>query len=172
MQIYNKKIPEVSIHCIALPDTFGEIQFYINLSATGFSGIRQFGENSRGFKVIKVPCDKLDNVIPQDQRIDFIKCVVEGAEEMVLRGGINVIRKNKPLILFECRPGGPETMGSTCENLFRLLSDEMGYSIYSSKNWITGKPPVNLSQFNEAGIYPFSAFEWIADCKNNIEHNY
>jgi FkbM family methyltransferase len=163
-----KKFPEVSIYGIALSDTEGTTQFNINLTATGFSGIMKYGESSKGFRVIDVPCNTLDNIIPQDQRIDFIKCVVEGAEEKVLRGGFNTIKNNKPLILFECGPGGPEAMGSTRENLYKILTDDLGYSIYTLKNWISGKQPASLSQFNEAVIYPFTAFEWIADCKETM----
>ena len=48
-----------------------------------------------------VELKKLDDVIPTDVTIDFIKIDVEGAELGVLKGAKNVLLKNKPIIIFE-----------------------------------------------------------------------
>jgi len=65
-------------------------------------------ENQGGCKLIDTTDDiphqytlaTLDSF--QFDRVDFIKLDVEGQELNVLRGGIQTIRRHKPVILFEC----------------------------------------------------------------------
>ena len=47
------------------------------------------------------PADTLDNLIPPDDKVVMIKIDVEGSEPQVLRGGINLIKKHKPVIICE-----------------------------------------------------------------------
>ena len=62
-----------------------------NGSGSESSGISPTGET-------KILCVRLDDVVPRDEKIDFIKMDVEGAELSVLRGAKTVIEANKPVL--------------------------------------------------------------------------
>jgi hypothetical protein len=47
---------------------------------------------------------RLDEIIPEDVSIEFIKIDVEGAEAAVLRGASNLLRSQQPVVVFECDP--------------------------------------------------------------------
>jgi FkbM family methyltransferase len=52
-----------------------------------------------------VPCLPVDAVLPPDQRIDFIKVDVEGAEYLALQGCERTIARWRPIIISEVSPG-------------------------------------------------------------------
>jgi len=74
------------------------------------------------FNEIKVMTDTLDNLYAV-RRIDFIRCSVSGSECFIIRGGINVLKRDKPNLLIklnetECNLASKE--------MFDLL-DTLGY---------------------------------------------
>lgn len=72
--------------------------------------------------LLAVQMEKLDDLIPGHIKIDLVKIDVEGAEYQVLQGAINVLRNNKPLVLFECGLGGADVYGTTPDDIFDLLA--------------------------------------------------
>jgi hypothetical protein len=52
-----------------------------------------------------VPSLKIDDLVPKDQKIDFIKIDVEGAEYNALAGATDLIRRCRPIIASEFSPG-------------------------------------------------------------------
>jgi len=74
------------------------------------------------FNEIKVITDTLDNLYAV-RRIDFIRCSVSGSEYFIIRGGVNVLKRDKPNLLIrlnetECNLRSKE--------MFDLL-DTLGY---------------------------------------------
>lgn len=67
------------------------------------------------------------------KRIDFIKLDVDGYEYKVIRGGINAIKKFKPVMVVEFGKENLETYGDSLEELIALLSS-LGYLFYSERN--------------------------------------
>ena len=57
----------------------------------------------KGVKKTKMICkfDTLDNYCRNKIQPDFIKCDVEGAEFFVVKGGINVLKETKPVLMME-----------------------------------------------------------------------
>jgi hypothetical protein len=47
---------------------------------------------------------RLDDLIPEGIPIAFIKIDVEDAQVGVLKGAANLLRRNKPVVVFECAP--------------------------------------------------------------------
>ena len=57
--------------------------------------------NKRFNNNFKTKVDTLDNIIPPNEKIDFIKIDVEGSEWDVIEGATNLIMKWKPMIMLE-----------------------------------------------------------------------
>jgi len=97
------KFPQVKLYNCALSNEVGETIFYYVVSNDGFSGLkkRPYISKSPNIQEIKVKIDKLDNIIPIDIPIHFIKIDTEGAEWLVILGAQKIIETHKPIIIFE-----------------------------------------------------------------------
>lgn len=84
---------------------------------------------------------------------------------MFLSSGRGFLAKARPTILFECGPSGPKAFGCTPGALYRLLSEELDYDVFFLRDWLAGGSPVSQENFNSALVYPFKAFNWIAQPK-------
>lgn len=82
-------------------------------------------------------------------RVDFLKIDVEGAEVLVLRGGLRVIKRWKPFIIFEHCLGASDVYGFGPEDVYDLLVKECGLKIYLLSDWISRKKDsaLDLSSF-------------------------
>ena len=63
-------------------------------------------------------------------RVEMVKIDVEGAEELVLRGAIHLIRSFKPIIIFEVNTAGAGVLGLAHDGAWQLLRSE-GYGFYT-----------------------------------------
>ncbi len=78
--------------------------------------------------------------------INFIKLDVDGHEGAVLRGGLNVLRRDHPAIIFELSPYILAEAGDSAENLLTLLR-ELGYRPYDlSLRCLLPSDPRQLAQ--------------------------
>ncbi len=91
----------IRIYPVAASDHSGKVRISDELW-TGNNSIVAV-ENETSLEVGEVECIALDDLIQGDafSRVDLIKIDVEGAEDAVLRGAENIIRKFKPVIIFE-----------------------------------------------------------------------
>jgi len=114
------EIDNCSILNIAASNTTGVSDFNFVTSNPSYSGLkkRDYDKPNETDSTIKVRTDTLDNVIPSDLRIDLIKIDVEGAELLVLEGAVNLIKRNKPIIIFEHGLGAFNHYGTTPGKLF------------------------------------------------------
>lgn len=158
-----KKFPEVDIRQLALTDKEGEIEFYLNKRATGFSGLRpsSYG-NAESFKKILVKCSTLDLILPPERQIDFIKIDVEGAELSVFKGAKNTLNKYHPPILFECTKSAIASFEVSPGDIFNYLTQQHGYSVYLIKSFLNNGQPLTYEEFFESLNYPFKAFNFLA----------
>lgn len=90
-----------------------------------------FQADAQALHQLEVETDKLDHIVLNYPEPDLIKIDVEGAEELVLKGGLELLKRKKPVLLIEVH--SPE-IGERC---YPLLKD-----IYSSIYvFETGKEP-------------------------------
>jgi len=77
---------------------------------------------------IRIPGRTLDCLVREfcAQTISVLKADIEGAEMCMLRGGLEVLRQHRPLLILELEDRYLERFGDTSENVVRLLSDQ-GY---------------------------------------------
>jgi FkbM family methyltransferase len=74
----------------------GRIAFYLHDDPTCCSAVRIAP------KQIMVPADRIDALVPLDERTDLVKMDVEGYEDHGLLGMERVIQDSHPKIIFEC----------------------------------------------------------------------
>ena len=99
-------------------------------------------------------------MIPSGTPIKIIKVDVEGAELGLLEGATKILRKYKPLIIFETGMGGSDVYGTTPEKLFAYLKDH-DYGINLLDRFLKNKSTLTekefCDQFYEGKNYYFVA---------------
>lgn len=147
---------------VALSDNAGLVDFNYVISNPAYSGFekRNYPGNEK-IDIIKVRTELLDNIIPPDTKITLIKIDVEGAEYFVLKGAIETLKRNKPLILFECGKGGSDYYNVKPENVFDLLA-ECGLQVSLMEYFLYNRAPLDrhefIGQFNKGYNYEFVAY--------------
>jgi FkbM family methyltransferase len=156
------RFPQVQVHEVALADTTGEATFHHVVTNPSYSGLKQrrFDREGEQVEVTTVRTARLDDLVPRQTPVRFVKIDVEGAEEGVLRGGLETIRANRPFIVFEHGLGGSEQYGTRPEALDELLGS-VGLEISLMERWLAGQPPLTreelVRQFERAENYYFIA---------------
>lgn len=158
---YGKK---VKLFNLALSDEKGEAEFSYVVDRPAISGLKERKIEGEDYntKKIKVTIDTLDSLIPADAQIDLIKIDVEGAEFGVLKGGVNTIKRCKPVILFEFGIGGSDLYNTTAEMMYDFFTS-CGMSVSILDYFLKGKAAFNreefIGQFNKGYNYFFIAYD-------------
>jgi FkbM family methyltransferase len=161
-QWLRKKFPELKIHEVALGDKVGKATFYLDRQQSGFSGLQKHRKGKVEHETFEVNCDRLDNVLAPDYRVDFIKLDVEGGELPVLRGATNTLSAHRPTILFECSDLGLSVFGINSQEIFDFF-EQHAYSIYLLKGFLAGERPLKLQEFEQALQDPLAGYNFIAN---------
>ena len=140
--------PGVAVHEAAASDRSGEADFHHVVTNPGYSGIRRrtYLRDER-VELIPVRLCRIDDVVPDDRRIDFVKIDVEGAELEVLRGAAGTLRRWSPYVVFEHGVGASDHYGTTPSAVHRFLVGECGLSIFD----MDGAGPFSEDEF--AAVY-------------------
>lgn len=151
--LYNQLLTQyrgiVNVFPFALSDKNGKSKFQIVKNALAYSGIkkRQYKSKDPDIEEITVVMKTLDETIPSNIKIHFIKIDVEGGELGVLKGAKRVLSENKPIIIFEFGKGASEFYGSLPYDIFKLLCYDYEFKIYTLKSYIRQKTFVNFDEF-------------------------
>ena len=95
----------------ALADVHEHEPFVYVLSHPSYSGLKERSYPKKVNKLnILVETTTIDDEIPLSLKLDLIKIDVCGGEMQVLQGGIQNIKKNKPVILFRHLQGAADYM--------------------------------------------------------------
>lgn len=137
-----------TLHNVALSNVEGTADFFV-ASNTGYSGlkktekaIKQFGDTH---EKITVKTMRLDDIIPKDFPVDFIKIDVEGAEYWVFEGAKETIRRTQPMIVFEC-DSHAKAFNMDPGKLHDLL-DEVGIGIWNTGYYMRKKECYSREEF-------------------------
>ncbi len=161
-QLVTKYDGKVNLFPFALSDTDGETQFQHVVSNPAYSGIKKRTyQGDEKIQVIKVLQKRLDDVIPDNIHVDFIKIDVEGAEMQVLRGAKSTIVRSKPVIIFEHGLGASDHYGTAPEHVYDFMSAECNMSISTMDGFLKEEASLDkasfVKQFQEAENYYFVA---------------
>ena len=90
-----------------------------------------------------VACVAVDQVAPAGRRVDLVKLDVEGAEYTALQGCRRLLRRDRPVLVFEFTPGAlPGISGISGEGLLRWVIAQ-GYDLALIR---PGAPPEPMGQ--------------------------
>ena len=140
-----------SIHQIALSNKNGEVTFNVVKNAPAYSGIkkRSYDVSNPDIEKIQVSTQKLDDLLPADKQIDFVKIDVEGGEYDVLLGGLETFKRCQPVLIFEFGLGASDFYGTTPDQLFDLIVNQIGLHIYTLENFIAKDSPIQIEEFKK-----------------------
>lgn len=125
-------LPNISTHNFGFSDKEGVFDFYYypegsgNASSTNVSG-------RSDVEVLQCKVKTIDKYIKNDAKVDFIKCDVEGAELFVFQGGINTIKKNKPIIFSEILRKWSDKFNYDPNDIFKMF-ESLGYMSFTAEN--------------------------------------
>jgi FkbM family methyltransferase len=156
-----KKFPQAEVVQGAVGEQPGEITFYRDLTYSGYSSMN-VQDAKHQLEEVKVPCRTLDDVVPADRHIDFMKVDVEGAEVLVLRGATKLIARCRPVILFECTPDGLKGAKQSAAEVYDEIQARFGYRVYLIKDFLAAGAPLTLEGFRQSMHYPATARNYVA----------
>ena len=164
-QLNEKYSDNCEVFQLALSNKKGETTFNYVKNAPAYSGIkkRKYVVKNPEIEELKVEVDMLDNLLPKELKIDFIKIDVEGGEFGVLRGAQEILKKSKPVVVFEFGLGASEFYGTKPEDLFDFI-ESCGLKISLLKAWLKSAKPLGREEFIEIykqnEEYYFIAHPW------------
>jgi FkbM family methyltransferase len=111
---------------MALSAEPGKLDFYVHESNLGKHSVLPEEGGTR----VTVPATTLDTFVAERglDRLDLLKLDVEGAEALVIKGGLKAIARFKPVIFIEYTPEWLRKAGCDPDEMLRGL-EGLGYSI-------------------------------------------
>lgn len=133
----------------ALANETGTRKFQFVLNAPAFSGLkkRDYLIKHPEIREIEVQVRKLDDVLAAIEKIDLVKIDVEGGEFDVLKGGKEIFKKHRPVIVFEYGLGAGNHYGTDPEDLYNFISTELGLKIGTMKSYVKMGKPLTVDEF-------------------------
>lgn len=143
--------PQARVYPYALGAQPGPVTYHFMLDHPALSGLRRRLEHlpSERAEELRVSMETLDRVVPLDLPIAFIKIDVEGGELGVFQGGLQTLRRTRPVVVFECGVGGADHFGSSPREIFDFLAQEAGLKSSLLGAWLAGETPLSRESFSE-----------------------
>ena len=148
----NKIISNIKLHNLALSNTNGVTELKLPLRSNSIfqdniEELFQLGAATmhpkneiESYKKVQIKMKKLDE-IKIENKIGLIKIDVEGHEKNVIQGGIETLKKNKPVLLIEIEERHIKT---PVINIIKYIN-EIGYKTYISKE----KSLIEIEKIND-----------------------
>ncbi|PID89473.1 MAG: hypothetical protein CSB01_01790 [Bacteroidia bacterium] len=138
-----------TIYPYALSSTNGSSKFHFVKNAPAYSGIkkRRYDIKNPDIEEINVELKRLDDLIPKGIKIDFVKIDVEGGEFDVLKGGKNLLKSSKPIIVLETGLGASDFYGTKPENLYDFIHTELDMNISLLDSFLKGDNSLSKQSF-------------------------
>ena len=150
-KLQKKYNSDTSLHQIALSNKTGEVTFNVVKNAPAYSGLkrRSYDVAKPEIEKINIETKRLDDLIPSDKQVDFVKIDVEGGEYDVLLGGLETFKRCQPILIFEFGLGASDYYGTTPDQLFDLIVNQIGLNIYTLENFLAKNSPINIDTFKK-----------------------
>lgn len=94
-------LPNIQTHHFGLSNERKDLTFYFYPEGSGNASSANLSERADA-ELITCHVERLDDFVKtNDLHVDFIKCDVEGAELFAFQGGIETLRRDKPIVFTE-----------------------------------------------------------------------
>jgi FkbM family methyltransferase len=150
-----RRFPNIVVVNCALAEASGDIEFYVDLDDSAWSTL---AKNDRRVTPVIVQARLLDEM-GEYGSVDVIKLDLEGAELGALRGGENLINRDRPLIMYESGPS--EFMGYSKIDMFEWLAAK-DYLIFLPARLGKAALPMSKEVYVDAHQYPFGTLNYFA----------
>jgi len=124
------QLTNVTVQQIALSDRSGFGHIWFAVEDWGLSSLIQ----RNPLKSIKhsIELQTLDDWVKENRMktITFIKCDIEGAETLFLKGGMTTLQRFQPLIMMELNAPTLNNFGLQVDELLKIFF-ELGYGVYA-----------------------------------------
>lgn len=142
-----RRFPSVEVHEVALDDHPGQAVFHHVVTNPSYSGLRRrpYPDAEDVVQPLTVRTARLDDLVPPDAPVQFVKIDVEGSELSVLRGARRLLRRWRPVVVLEHGRAGADV---TRQVFAELESDGLG--LYQPEAWLAAGPPLGRDDFVEA----------------------
>jgi FkbM family methyltransferase len=142
-QRLNERFPQVIVHQAAVSDRSGESEFLFVENDPAYSGLRRrIYYRPPRITPIRVRVVTLDEIIPPNESIAFIKLDIEGGEFHAIQGGIGTIQRSKPVIVFESGSHSIGQYGVKPDDVYLLITETLGYELSTMEHWLKRKLPL------------------------------
>lgn len=144
-----QRFPRVRVHQVAVADSAGQTDFQYVENAPAYSGLRRrlYDRPDPIVITMSVTAVALDDVIPADQAIAFMKIDIEGGEYHALKGAVNTIRRSRPAIVFEASSRSTGQYGVTATDMYDLITQTFEYQVSTMSRWLNQLDPFALREF-------------------------
>jgi FkbM family methyltransferase len=152
----------VTLLNVAASNAAGQSDFNFVTSNPSYSGLkkRDYDKPNEKARTIRVRTGRIDDLVPEDLRIDLIKIDVEGAELFVLEGASRIISDFRPLVIFEHGLGASNHYNTTPEKVFSFFA-ERGMSVSNLGGFLKGRESLGEKEF-EAQYHAQEHYYFIA----------
>jgi FkbM family methyltransferase len=142
---------QATLFNLALSDTTGTATFYKVTGRPARSGLKKqkLPDPNEIVDEISVEVATLDTIIPTDQKIDFIKIDVEGAELQVMRGGAGLIKRDKPIVVFEFGADFANSFDTSAEDVYDFLTMDCELEVSVMNRWLRLEKSFSKTEFIE-----------------------
>lgn len=125
---------DINIHNIGLSNENNRLSFFFYKEGSG-NASAAIMDDSRETVEVKCSVEKLDDFFPKTglDKLDFIKCDVEGAELFAFQGGVETIKKHKPIVFTEMLRKWAAKFDYHPNDIINLFHSE-GYKCYFSSD--------------------------------------
>lgn len=142
--------PRVRCEQIALSDREGVLPYYFFKDRDGFSGLnrRKIDAREDTIEELSVRTARMDDVVPLEAPVRVIKIDVEGAELLVLQGAEAILRRWRPVVVFECGRGALDSFGFQPEQVYDFLVG-LQFKVRRLEGWSADSPAFSRDSFVE-----------------------
>ncbi|MEM8947563.1 MAG: FkbM family methyltransferase [Planctomycetota bacterium] len=156
------RYPQTNVVEAAVAETAGQVEFTWNKSRPGFSSLAAESPNGDLVERVTVQTQPLDEIVPADRSIGFMKVDVEGAELLALRSGRRIMTQDRPTVMFECARRSTNALGFEVDQVYDLLTNDYDYLVMYLHEYLSNRQPLDLESFKKSMFYPFKAFNFVA----------
>jgi FkbM family methyltransferase len=108
-----------------------ELELYVPpRSGSGAGSLRNLHPEEGESVTLKVDIHKLSSIFPNLDSVDLLKIDIEGSELAAIKGGLELIQRNKPVIIVELLRKWMKPFGSHPQDVVKLLTP-FGYTCFS-----------------------------------------